>query len=151
MAEHLELLKENKWTHKEFEAGFQEGVAPKDMSENFLKYEALLRRELAKGEVCRRVLPFLACLLKQAEWGAAARKLELMESFCWKGKEKQSRPFHSDRGECDNSEIDGRNPCRYYVYHTWICIRSFRGDADGVKGNGTAPLPDGCENRISVS
>lgn len=51
LAEHLELLKENKWTHKEFEAGFQEGVAPKDMSENFLKYEALLRRELAKGKV----------------------------------------------------------------------------------------------------
>ncbi|CAM9835368.1 unnamed protein product, partial [Hapterophycus canaliculatus] len=51
LAEHFERLKENNWTHKEFEAGFQEGVAPKDMSENFLKYEALLRRELAKGEL----------------------------------------------------------------------------------------------------
>lgn len=53
MAEHFERLKENNWTHKEFQAGFREGVAPKDLSENFLKYEALLRRELAKGEVCR--------------------------------------------------------------------------------------------------
>ncbi|CAB1104988.1 unnamed protein product [Ectocarpus sp. CCAP 1310/34] len=50
MAEHFQRLKENNWTHKEFQAGFREGVAPKDLSENFLKYEALLRNELAKGE-----------------------------------------------------------------------------------------------------
>ncbi|CAM9562536.1 unnamed protein product [Pylaiella littoralis] len=51
LLEHLELLRENNWTHKEFEAGFQEGVAPKDMSENFLKYEELLRQELSKGKL----------------------------------------------------------------------------------------------------
>ncbi|CAM9853634.1 unnamed protein product, partial [Ectocarpus fasciculatus] len=51
MAEHFERLKENNWTHKEFQAGFREGVAPKDLSENFLKYEALLRQELSKGEL----------------------------------------------------------------------------------------------------
>ncbi|CAB1106867.1 unnamed protein product [Ectocarpus sp. CCAP 1310/34] len=50
MAEHFERLKETNWTHKEFQAGFREGVAPKDLLENFLKYEALLRNELAKGE-----------------------------------------------------------------------------------------------------
>lgn len=45
--EHLDRLKENKWSEEEFEAGFQMGVATK----NFLEYEALLRKELAKGKV----------------------------------------------------------------------------------------------------
>lgn len=51
MAEHKERLADQEWTEEEFEAGFQEGVAPEDLSEGFLKYEALLRNELAKGEV----------------------------------------------------------------------------------------------------
>ncbi|CAM9562606.1 unnamed protein product [Pylaiella littoralis] len=45
--EHLEWLQENGWTEEEFEAGFQLGVA----TENFLKYEELLRDELVKGKV----------------------------------------------------------------------------------------------------
>jgi len=45
----LEWLKENGWNEDEFEAGFQMGVATK----NFLKYEALLRKELGKGKVGR--------------------------------------------------------------------------------------------------
>ncbi|CAM9173472.1 unnamed protein product [Ectocarpus sp. 8 AP-2014] len=45
--EHLDRLKDNKWSEEEFEAGFQMGVATK----NFLEYEALLRKELAKGKV----------------------------------------------------------------------------------------------------
>ncbi|CAB1116594.1 unnamed protein product [Ectocarpus sp. CCAP 1310/34] len=49
--EHQELLKEHEWREEEFEAGFQKGVAPRDGSKHFLKYEALLRRELAKGKV----------------------------------------------------------------------------------------------------
>lgn len=49
--EHKELLKEYEWREQEFEAGFQKGVAPRDGSKHFLAYEALVRRELAKGEV----------------------------------------------------------------------------------------------------
>ncbi|CBN78395.1 conserved unknown protein [Ectocarpus siliculosus] len=49
--EHRELLKEHEWTKEEFEAGFQKGVTPRDGSKHFLNYEALLRRELAKGKV----------------------------------------------------------------------------------------------------
>lgn len=49
--EHKELLKEYEWREEEFEAGFQKGVAPRDGSKHFLAYEALVRRELAKGEV----------------------------------------------------------------------------------------------------
>ena len=49
--EHKELLNEYEWREEEFEAGFQKGVAPRDGSEHFLAYEALVRRELAKGEV----------------------------------------------------------------------------------------------------
>lgn len=52
--EHQELLKEHDWREEEFEAGFQKGVAPRDGSKHFLKYEALLRRELEKGEVRNR-------------------------------------------------------------------------------------------------
>ncbi|CAM9770905.1 unnamed protein product [Ectocarpus sp. 4 AP-2014] len=52
VAEHRDRLKEHGWTEEEFEAGFQELAAPKDMSkENFLKYEALLKSELDTGEV----------------------------------------------------------------------------------------------------
>lgn len=49
--EHKELLKEHEWREEEFDAGFQKGVAPRDGSKHFLAYEALVRRELAKGEV----------------------------------------------------------------------------------------------------
>lgn len=49
--EHKELLEEYEWGEEEFEAGFQKGVAPRDGSKHFLAYEALVRRELAKGEV----------------------------------------------------------------------------------------------------
>lgn len=52
VVEHRERLREHGWTEEEFEAGFQELAAPKDMSkENFLKYEALLKSELDTGEV----------------------------------------------------------------------------------------------------
>lgn len=49
--EHKDLLRQRQWKEEEFEAGFQKGVAPRDGSKHFLKYEALLRRALAKGEV----------------------------------------------------------------------------------------------------
>lgn len=49
--EHEDLLSEHGWTEEEFEAGFQKSVPPRDGSKDFLKYEALVRRELANGEV----------------------------------------------------------------------------------------------------
>lgn len=55
--EHKELLKEYEWREEEFEAGFQKGVAPRDGSKHFLAYEALVRRELAKGEVSLGLRP----------------------------------------------------------------------------------------------
>lgn len=51
LAEHQGLLEQNDWTEEEFEAGFQKGVAPRDGSKDLLKYEALVQRELGKGEV----------------------------------------------------------------------------------------------------
>lgn len=54
MAMHCELLEQNDWTEEDFKAGFQKGVAPRDGSKDLLKYEALLKRELAKGEVRRK-------------------------------------------------------------------------------------------------
>lgn len=55
MAEHEERLKEHNWTEEDFEAGFQEGSGPidgfKDVSENFLAYQALVKDTLATGEV----------------------------------------------------------------------------------------------------
>lgn len=49
--EHKDLLSKYGWTEEEFEAGFQKSVPPRDGSKDFLKYEALVRRELANGEV----------------------------------------------------------------------------------------------------
>lgn len=54
MDEHNTLLKGRGWTEEEFEAGFRQGVAPRQGSEHFIQYEALVRRELAKGEVRER-------------------------------------------------------------------------------------------------
>lgn len=54
MEEHNALLKGRGWTEEEFEAGFRQGVAPRQGSEHFIQYEALVRRELAKGEVRQR-------------------------------------------------------------------------------------------------
>lgn len=54
--EHKEILRERDWREEEFEAGFQKGVVPRDGSKDFLEYEALVRRELAKGEVSARQL-----------------------------------------------------------------------------------------------
>ena len=64
--EHKELLNEYEWREEEFEAGFQKGVAPRDGSEHFLAYEALVRRELAKGEV--RLKTFLVRPSKVARY-----------------------------------------------------------------------------------
>lgn len=50
-AEHEEILRQHHWSEEDFEAGFQEGVVPRDGSKDFLKYEALVQRELAKGQV----------------------------------------------------------------------------------------------------
>lgn len=52
--EHRELVREHEWKEEEFEAGFQKGVIPRDGSKDFLTYEALVRRELAKGQVSFR-------------------------------------------------------------------------------------------------
>ncbi|CAM9779309.1 unnamed protein product [Sphacelaria rigidula] len=51
LTEHKAFLKQFDWKEEEFEAGFQKGVAPRDGSKDFLKYEAMVRRELAKGEI----------------------------------------------------------------------------------------------------
>lgn len=59
LAEHKELLRQNEWSDEEFQAGFQKGVAPRDGSKDLLKYEALVQRELAKGEVTTISLFFL--------------------------------------------------------------------------------------------
>lgn len=50
-AEHLSLLEEYEWREDEFDAGFQNGVAPRDGSKHFLKYEDMVRQKLAKGQV----------------------------------------------------------------------------------------------------
>lgn len=52
-AEHEERLKEHNWTEDDFQAGFQEGVevGPGVVSENFLKYQALVKDTLATGKV----------------------------------------------------------------------------------------------------
>ncbi len=42
---------EHNWTEEDFNVGFQEEAGPENRSEAFLKYEALLKDELAKGEV----------------------------------------------------------------------------------------------------
>lgn len=57
MEEHNTLLKGRGWTEEEFEAGFRQGVAPRQGSEHFIQYEALVRRELAKGEVRKTERP----------------------------------------------------------------------------------------------
>ena len=49
--DHKDLLREHGWTEEEFEAGFQKGVTPRGGSKDFLKYEELVRRKLANGEV----------------------------------------------------------------------------------------------------
>lgn len=51
LEEHHALLKQRGWTSEEYEAGFLQGVAPREGSEHFIQYEALVRRELASGEV----------------------------------------------------------------------------------------------------
>ncbi len=51
LEEHYALLKQRGWTSEEYEAGFRQGVAPREGSEHFIQYEALVRRELASGEV----------------------------------------------------------------------------------------------------
>ncbi|CAM9365156.1 unnamed protein product [Ectocarpus fasciculatus] len=51
LEEHTFMLAERGWTEEEFEVGFQQGVAPRQGSQHFIKYEALVQRELAKGEV----------------------------------------------------------------------------------------------------
>lgn len=51
--EHQEVLRQHNWKEEEYEAGFQKGAPPRDGSKYFLKYEALVRRELAKGEVSK--------------------------------------------------------------------------------------------------
>lgn len=54
MEEHNTLLKGRGWTEEEFEAGFRQGVPPRQGSEHFIQYEAMVQRELAKGEVSKR-------------------------------------------------------------------------------------------------
>ncbi|CAM9494534.1 unnamed protein product [Ectocarpus sp. 13 AM-2016] len=51
LEEHNFMLAERGWTEEEFDVGFQPGVAPRQGSQHFVKYEALVQRELAKGEV----------------------------------------------------------------------------------------------------
>lgn len=48
---HKAFLEEQGWTEDEYLAGFQRNKAPRDGSARFLEYEALVARELAKGEV----------------------------------------------------------------------------------------------------
>lgn len=48
---HKAFLEEQGWTEEEYLAGFQRNKAPRDGSARFLEYEALVARELAKGEV----------------------------------------------------------------------------------------------------
>eukprot|EP00903_Cladosiphon_okamuranus_P019551 g17982.t1 len=48
---HKGFLEEQGWTEEEYLAGFQRNKAPRDGSARFLEYEALVARELAKGEV----------------------------------------------------------------------------------------------------
>lgn len=50
---HKSFLEEQGWTEEEYLAGFQRNKAPRDGSARFLEYEALVARELAKGEVSR--------------------------------------------------------------------------------------------------
>ncbi|CAM9748116.1 unnamed protein product [Scytosiphon promiscuus] len=50
-AVHRAFLKEQGWTEDEFLAGFQQSKAPRDGSARFLEYEAMVARELAKGQV----------------------------------------------------------------------------------------------------
>ncbi|CAM9215923.1 unnamed protein product [Discosporangium mesarthrocarpum] len=54
-ADHKAMIREMGWREDEFEAGFQGGVAPRDGSQHFLKYEGMLRQELAKGYVSDQV------------------------------------------------------------------------------------------------
>lgn len=78
--EHKELLKEYEWREEEFEAGFQKGVAPRDGSEHFLAYEALVRRELAKGEVSERK----SCRGKRGGGAESDCCIMEFESLLWK-------------------------------------------------------------------
>lgn len=48
---HKGFLEEQGWTEEEFFIGFQQNKAPRDGSARFLEYEALVARELSKGEV----------------------------------------------------------------------------------------------------
>lgn len=53
-AEHQERLKEHNWTQEDFLAGFQEEVSREqvnEVSEKFLKYQAMVKETLATGEV----------------------------------------------------------------------------------------------------
>ena len=49
---HNSFLIEQGWTQDEFRAGFRNTEAPRDGSKRFLEYEALVARELGKGQVC---------------------------------------------------------------------------------------------------
>lgn len=51
---HKGFLEEQGWTQEEYRAGFQQSKAPRDGSARFLEYEALVARELRKGEVSRQ-------------------------------------------------------------------------------------------------
>lgn len=57
------MLAERGWTEEEFEVGFQQGVAPRQGSQHFVKYEALVQRELAKGEV-GAIFCYCCCAMK---------------------------------------------------------------------------------------
>lgn len=51
---HKGFLEEQGWTEEEYRAGFQQSKAPRDGSARFLEYEALVARELRKGEVSKQ-------------------------------------------------------------------------------------------------
>ncbi|CAM9362141.1 unnamed protein product, partial [Hapterophycus canaliculatus] len=63
---HKRFLEGRGWTEEEFDVGFQQGVIPRQGSKHFVKYEALVKRELAKGEVKPEAKLFLLNYRKQA-------------------------------------------------------------------------------------
>lgn len=54
---HDGFLQEQGWTKDEFQTGFRNTEAPRDGSKRFLEYEALVARELGKGNVSRSRRP----------------------------------------------------------------------------------------------
>ncbi|CAM9459564.1 unnamed protein product [Hapterophycus canaliculatus] len=63
---HKGFLAEQGWTEDEYYAGFQQSKAPRDGSARFLEYEALVARELAKGQVTQEARSNLRRFRSQA-------------------------------------------------------------------------------------